>query len=127
MKKVIRLGVAVLAASIALGIGLKSALAQDPFEVGPEHYALLLENEKVRVAEFKFAPGDSMGMHSHPDHVVYILSGGTLQLSYPDGTTKDIAGNPGDVLWGAAESHATANTGTTEVRGIIIELKEATP
>ncbi len=114
-----------LVASVVLGIGAGAAVsfAQDPLEVGPDVYSKLFENERVRVMEVRFKPGESIGMHSHPDHLAYMLSGGLLQLSHPDGTLKDIAGDTGQVFWIPAESHAAVNTGTTEVRILVVELK----
>ena len=74
--------------------------------------------------EVTFAPGQKIAMHSHPDHLVYILSGGKLILSYPDGTTKDFEGKAGDAIWIPAETHAAENVGGTQVKGLVIELKE---
>lgn len=99
------------------------SLAQDPVEVGPDVYKKDFENERIRVLEFNFAPGASIAMHSHPDHVMYILSGGTLKLSYPDGHTNEMAAKTGDVIWLNAETHAAENIGTTDVHGVVVELK----
>jgi len=101
------------------------SVAQDPLEVGPDIYKLLFENERVRVMEITFKPGDKIGTHSHPDHMAYLLTDGKLLLSYPDGTTKDLDGKAGEVIWINAETHAAENVGTTEVKGVVIELKEA--
>ena len=98
--------------------------AEDPLAVGPDVYSLSFENDRVRVMEINFNPAQKIVMHSHPDHFVYILEGGKLVLSYPDGTTKDFDGKPGDVVWINAETHAAENVGTTHVRGLVIELKE---
>jgi quercetin dioxygenase-like cupin family protein len=106
----------------ALGMG-PTAWAQDPVEVGPHIYKVQFENARVRVSEITFKPGDSIAMHSHPDHFVYVLTGGTLTLSYPDGHSAPFVGTPGQVAWIAAESHAAVNTGTTEFRGLVVELK----
>lgn len=103
-----------------------SAVAEessDPLVLAPDKYTKLFENEQVRVAELRIKPGDSIPMHSHPDHFVYVISGGTLNLSHPDGTSADVAVEAGKVLWIPAESHATVNTGTTEVRLVVSELK----
>ena len=101
-------------------------LAQDPFVVGPDVYKkLAFENDRVRIAEITFKPGDKIAMHSHPDHYIYVLSDGKLVLSYPDGTTKDFEGKAGDVAWIPAESHAAQNVGTTEFKALVVELKEA--
>ncbi len=104
-----------------------SALESDPMKVGPDIYKLKFENERVRVMEVVFVPGAKIAMHSHPDHVTTLITAGTLRLSYPDGTTKEISGNAGDVFYIPAESHAAENIGTTEVKGIVVELKEAKP
>ena len=115
--------VALFAGALVFGTG-KMALADDPLTVGPDIYTLLFENDRVRVMQVTFAPGATIAMHSHPDHVVTIVSGGTLKLSYPDGSTKELAGKPGDAIWIPAETHAAENIGTTEVKGVIIELKD---
>ena len=96
----------------------------DPIVVGPHVYTLNFENEKVRVCNIRFAPGDKIGMHSHPDHFVYVLTPGMLRLSYPDGKTQEFAGKTGDVAWIPAESHAAENIGTTEFSAIVVELKK---
>lgn len=100
------------------------AWAQDPAEVGPHIYKVLFENEKVRVSDIHFNPDDKIAMHSHPDHFVYVLSAGKLKLSYPDGTTSDFEGTPGQVVWINAESHAAENIGGTEFHGLVVELKQ---
>jgi len=102
----------------------RAGFAQNPLEVGPDVYKLLFENDRVRVMEVMFKPGDKIAMHSHPDHVTTFVTEGTLRLFYPDGTSKDISGKPGDSVWIPAETHAAENIGTTDVRGIVIELKE---
>ena len=97
--------------------------AQDPVKVGPDVYSVKFENDKVRVSEITFHPGQTIAMHSHPDHFVYVLEAGTLKLSHPDGTAQDFVGTPGQVVWIPAESHAAVNIGTTEFKALVVELK----
>ncbi len=97
---------------------------QDPLGGAPDMYKLKFENERVRVMEVTFAPGASIAMHSHPDHFVHVASGGKLTLSYSDGTSKEIDAKTGDILWLNAESHAAVNHGDTEVKLLVVELKE---
>ena len=104
--------------------GFPLARAQDPLEVGPNIYKKVFENDRVRVMEIRFNPGDKIGMHSHPDHFVYIIDPGTLRLSYPDGTTKFVQGRKGEVLWSPAESHDAVNISATTLRGLVVELKK---
>lgn len=116
-------------ASIILTGGLliviaTASFAQDPLEVGPDVYKFKFENERVRVMDVTFAPGASIAMHSHPDHFAYVLSGGTLILSYPDGSSKEANVKAGDLLWMDAESHAAQNPGDAELKLLVVELKE---
>ena len=115
-------------ASIILAAGLliiaSAAFAQDPLEVGPDVYKFKFENDRVRVMDVTFVPGASIAMHSHPDHFAYVISGGKLILSYPDGTSKEVDAKDGDVLWINAESHAAKNPGETEIKLLVVELKE---
>ena len=116
-------------ASIVLTAGLvmvvaAAVFAQNPLEVAPDMYKLKFENERVRVMEVTFAPSASIAMHSHPDHFVHVASGGKLALSYPDGTSKELEAKAGEILWIDAESHAAKNLGDTEVKLLVVELKE---
>jgi beta-alanine degradation protein BauB len=101
-----------------------AARAQDPVKVGPNIYKVLFENERVRVSQATFKPGDAIPMHSHPDHFVYVKSGGTLEVTGSDGKAQDVAFKAGEVLWLPAQSHAGKNVGTTEIVLIVSELKE---
>ena len=123
MKNAAHLMMIVLLSSLVLSA--KFAMAQDPLELAPGIYTLLFENDEVRVCDIHFKPGDKFAMHSHPDHLLYILSPGTIKLSYADGTSKEIDAQTGQVLWSKAESHMSENIGTTEVHAVIVELKKA--
>ena len=95
-----------------------------PQEAAPNVYKQVLDNEKVRVSEITFEPGAKAAMHTHPwPHVVYILEGGELTLTHPDGTSTVAAAKTGDVLWFPAETHEAVNTGKTTVRGTVTEIK----
>jgi quercetin dioxygenase-like cupin family protein len=104
-----------------------AARAEDPLKVGPDVYRLIFENDRVRVMEVDFKPGSKIGEHSHPDHFVYVTSPGTLKISKPDGTSAELKAELGQVLWIDAESHWAENIGTTEVKALIVELKEPKP
>lgn len=101
--------------------------AQDPVKVGPDVYKAIFENDRIRVNEINFAKGAKIGMHSHPDHVVYWIQGGTLRIFNPDGTHVDVTGKAGEVLWLPACSHAGENIGETDLKLVQVELKEPAP
>ena len=114
-------------ASVALALLVGGhATAQDPVAVDPGHYKVLLENQRIRVVDFKDKPGDKSPMHSHPDYVVYVVNAFKRKLSFPDGTTKNIGGKAGEAFWQPAQTHAGENTGTTDTHVLFFELKEAT-
>ena len=82
-----------------------------------------LENERVKVHEVRFRPGDKDPMKERPDRVQYILKGGKLRLHLPDGTTKDSELKAGTVRWRPKDTFAAENVGKTEVRFISVDLK----
>ena len=95
-----------------------------PQEAAPNVYKQIFDNERVRVSEITFKPGDKAAMHTHPYvHFVYVIEGGQLTLSHPDGTSQVVEAQPGQVMWMSAETHEAVNTGTTEVKGLVTELK----
>jgi quercetin dioxygenase-like cupin family protein len=96
----------------------------DQFEVGPNIYHQIFENERARVSEITFQPGDQIGMHTHAyDHFVYVLEAGQLTLTHPDGTSSVVDGAVGQVMWLPIETHSAVNTGATKFRALVVELK----
>ena len=117
MKKLIPIvGITILAVVVAK--------AQDPVQVDPQHYKVLLDNEYVRVLEVRHKPGEKAPMHSHPHHVIYALTGGTIKSTSSDGKTNTETVKAGQVVWNDAETHTVENIGKTETHAIDIELKK---
>ena len=111
-------------AAIALLLTVPMASAQDPLKVGPDVYKLKFENERVRVLEVTFAPGGKIGMHSHPDHVGYVLTSGKLRIASKGGEPRETELKAGDPIWIPAETHQAENVGKTELKIVIVELKK---
>ncbi len=102
------------------------ALAQDALTAAPRSFRVVVENERVRVLEFKSRPGFGVcgeGMHSHPDHVTVSLTGAKLKVAMPGSkaTFEDIP--PGTVFFAPAEVHSAEVIGGFGTRSYIIELK----
>jgi quercetin dioxygenase-like cupin family protein len=108
---------------ILLFIVCLTTQAQDPVTTSPQYYKVLLENDQVRVLEYRLKPGEIEPMHSHPAGVVYVLSGATLKFSYPDGRTEKKAAATGEAIWRDPVTHAVENIGKTEAHAIAIDLK----
>lgn len=113
---------ALLAGAILAG-PLRAAESMDPLAVGGDVYKKVFENDKVRVMEVTFAPGAKIGMHTHPDHFAYVITGGKLRITNDAGKTMDADLAVGQVMWIDAESHKAENPGTTAVKVLVTELK----
>lgn len=97
--------------------------ATDPLKVAPNMYKLLFENERVRVMEVTFKPGEKIAEHSHPDHFVTVLEPGKLKISKPNATPNEMELKIDQVIWIPAETHWAENTGTSMVKLLVTELK----
>jgi beta-alanine degradation protein BauB len=104
----------------------KAALATDhPLNAAPSMYKLDFENDQVRVMEVTFKPGEKIAKHTHPvAHYVYVLEAGQLTISKPDGTSSIADLKKGQVMWLPAETHWAQNTGRSEVKLLVSELKQ---
>ncbi len=123
MKNSRRMLVAVVFATLLLLVAAGTALAQDPVKVAPNNFKVLLENDRVRVLEFRSKPGEKIGMHSHPDSVIYFFSGGKSKFTYADGKTAEPERQSGQVMWRGAETHASEYLGPGEAHNLQVELK----
>lgn len=108
---------------IVLGAMALAGPVQDPLAIAPGMYKKKLENERVRVMEVAFKPGQRISWHSHPDHLAYAITAGSLVIYKPDGSSQAIKLKAGDVLYIPAEKHRARNTGKTALRILIVELK----
>ena len=99
--------------------------ARDAATVTPKVVQVKLENDRVRVLEFTSDPGDKEDWHSHPAFVVYVLTGGTLRITTPDGKADDVEFKAGDIRWRDPVTHSTENIGQTRLHAILVELETA--
>lgn len=104
---------------------MKQTQWSDPAMVASDVYKLILDNERVRVFEVRFMPGQKAEMHGHPDHVIYVLSDYTLNLMFPDGKSQEVELKAGQSIFMGAGPHAAVNIGKTEGHALVVELKEA--
>ena len=118
-----RLSLLLVAAALVAVASTAGAPAQDPLTVGPDIYRLILENERVRVLEARFQPGEKIGPHAHPDHVVVVTSAGKLAVTAASGKVQEFDAKVGDTFFIAAETHSAENVGTTEFACVVTELK----
>ncbi len=119
-----RIELCALVSVLGFTLASRVSLAQDPVKVAPNNYKVALENDSVRVCNVQAKAGEKVALHSHPDHLVYAINGGKVKFTYPDGKTKDVELKAGEATWIKAETHATDNVGTTELKLVVFELKK---
>ncbi len=98
-------------------------MAQDAVSAAPDKYKVLFENDRVRILETRYGPGQSSNMHSHPDLVAVALTPASGRFTLPNGQTVDIEFQEGEAMFLEGQDHAVENTGTAELRVILVELK----
>ncbi|HEY1640576.1 MAG TPA: hypothetical protein VGG35_07815 [Streptosporangiaceae bacterium] len=86
---------------------------------------VIIENERVRVTAWTFAPGQATGMHRHElDYVVVPVSGGTFTVTAPDGTTAEMQQEAGRAYArSAGAEHDVAVAGPRQAMFVEVELK----
>jgi quercetin dioxygenase-like cupin family protein len=105
-------------------VGVATARAQDPVQVAPKHFKVLLDNDQVRVLDFHSKAGEKIPMHSHPTYLTYDIAGsGKTIFTSPDGKTSEVKNKAGETSWHEAATHASASTGP--IHALLIELKQS--
>ena len=98
-------------------------MERDPAATNPDLYRVILENERVRVLEYRDRPGDRTTPHGHPDSVMITLSAFRRRLIDGD-RSADVELTGGLARWLPEQEHAGENIGETETHVIFVELKE---
>ena len=88
------------------------------------HPTLQIDNEKVVVTEWRFAPGAETGFHVHGhDYVVVPITSGTLRLEEPEGIRDVELKAGGSYARLAGVAHNVININSFEFSFVEIELK----
>lgn len=84
-----------------------------------------VDNEHVRVTEWRFAPGGATGWHRHDfDYVITPLTGGEVELVGPDHERTPFTMEPGKSYFReAGVEHDVINGPGGELRFVEVELK----
>jgi beta-alanine degradation protein BauB len=87
--------------------------------------AVQVDNERIRVTEWRFAPGQATGWHRHElDYVVVPVTAGTLVLEEGE-ASRESKLEPGRAYFrGAGVEHDVVNGGETEVVFVEVELRQ---
>ena len=83
---------------------------------------VLLENDKVRVAESTFRPGD-VSRADRKARANYIVKGGTLERTSKDGKKTVVERKAGTSVWLEADSDVVKNIGKATFVAVSVQLK----
>ena len=85
---------------------------------------VLIDNERVRVTQWRFAPGAATGWHRHEhDYVIVPLTDGTLTLLEPEGDRESALTTGVPYFREAGVEHDVVNANDHEFTFIEIEVK----
>jgi quercetin dioxygenase-like cupin family protein len=98
-------------------------MQNDPVSTNPGLYSVLMENDRVRVLEYRDRPGDRTTPHAHPDSVMITLSAFRRRL-VAGGARRDVEMSAGVASWLGAQEHSGENIGDTETHVLFVELKD---
>ena len=125
MKQLARLYTGVVVAAF-LAASVTCAMAQGKAKAAQMEptVKVLVENDKVRVTETTWKPGDATQSITRPARVVRSLTGGTLTRIYPDGKTEKIVRKKGEVsFFAATPAYVVKNEGKTTIVLYGVSLK----
>ena len=107
--------------------GIEDVTAQDAAKVNPRSYRVMLENNSVRVLEYRSLPGLGVcgqGKHFHPAHLVVAMSDGRVKVTTEDDKLIAADQKSGAVFWEPAVTHSVENISGRPMRAYMVEIKD---
>ncbi len=95
--------------------------ALDPLTVGAAFSKKWGDTLGIKMFETTLKPGDSLALHSHPDHAIYVFQGGKMAFNF--GGVADTGSVPSDTAWiFPAIADAVKNIGNTTIKWIEVDV-----
>ena len=85
----------------------------------------LIDDDRVRVTRFDFAPGDATGWHKHGyDYVITAITDCHMRLEEPGGQVRDVLVKAGEAYRRErGVEHNVINAGSAAMSFVEVELK----
>ena len=96
--------------------------AMDPVNVESPFLTFHKDTLGIKLYEVTLNPGDSVGMHTHPDYMLYVLQGGTARLYSKEGVPQVAELPTGAALVIPTETHSGINIGTTTIKLLVADI-----
>jgi hypothetical protein len=114
----------ILGAAVALLVALCPAATAQNRDAEPRVLKQLMDNERVRVFQANFKPGDKLGPRNYPNHLMYMLTDGTLVFTPEGRTGYEVSFKAGEAMWFPPLARLTENDSDKEVRVLLVEFKD---
>jgi len=99
------------------------AAAETKASAGQGTRKILIDNEKVTVAETSYKPGETSEMRERGPRVTRALTSGDMERTYADGKKETVHWKAGDVKYSPKATFVNKNVGKTEVVLFVTTLK----
>jgi quercetin dioxygenase-like cupin family protein len=90
--------------------------------ISPNLYKKLADTLNIRMLTGTYKPGDSSIMHAHPDFALYILDGGTVEVTAENGSKQNIEFKKDMAVVLPSQTHSAKNIGKTTLRLVVVEV-----
>ncbi|HEY4937324.1 MAG TPA: cupin domain-containing protein [Puia sp.] len=91
-------------------------------KIAPDLYKVMKDTMGIRILHATYKPGQSSAMHSHPDLVLYVISGGTTEFTGKDGKKVKMDLKTGMSRIVPADTHSVKNIGKATVKVLLVEV-----
>ena len=89
---------------------------------GETEVTVLLQNDRIRVAEMRVQPGDKGKMVERPDRVQYVIRGGMIREHFRDGRSEEYKLKTGTAKWMDKSTSSMENIGESEIVFLTVRL-----
>ena len=97
--------------------------AMDAYNMGGDAIKKIKDTLSIKMYEVSGKPGESFALHTHPDHIAYVLQGGTVALYIKETGKVDTINFPtGLGLINGPLSDSGKNIGKTTVKILVADI-----
>ena len=96
--------------------------AREPLTVEAAFANKLADTLNVKMYEVTLKPGDTVALHNHPDHSIYVLQGGKLSITVEGAEAQVLDLKEGMGMVTGAENHSGKNTGSTTIKLLLHDI-----
>ncbi len=96
--------------------------AMDPLTVEAPFARKLGDSLNIKMYEVTLKPGDSVALHTHPDHTLYVVQGGKVIITPQGGQGQELDLKTGMGMIMATQTHSGKNIGNTTVKLLVSDV-----